>query len=175
MSLKKIWNTVTTVLVVMVMILAVMLVGVRLVGLQVYTVLSGSMEPTYHVGSLLYVKTVDTSELKAGDVITFMLDEDTLVTHRIAEVVPDETDPSTIRFRTKGDANDAEDASLVHYKNVVGSPVFSIPKMGYFANYIQKPPGMYIGISMAALLMVLVFLPDLFGSEDENKKKKGGS
>ena len=175
MSLKKIWNTVTTVLVVMVVILAVMLVGVRLVGLQVYTVLSGSMEPTYHVGSLLYVKTVDTSELKAGDVITFMLDEDTLVTHRIAEVVPDETDPATVRFRTKGDANDAEDASLVHYKNVVGSPVFSIPKMGYFANYIQKPPGMYIGISMAALLMVLVFLPDLFGSEDENKKKKGGS
>lgn len=175
MSLKKIWNTVTTVLVVMVVILAVMLVGVRLVGLQVYTVLSGSMEPTYHVGSLLYVKTVDTSELKAGDVITFMLDEDTLVTHRIAEVVPDETDPATVRFRTKGDANDAEDASLVHYKNVVGSPVFSIPKMGYFANYIQKPPGMYIGISVAALLMVLVFLPDLFGSEDENKKKKGGS
>ena len=175
MSFKKIWNTVTTVLVVMVVILAVMLVGVRLVGLQVYTVLSGSMEPTYHVGSLIYVKSVDSSKLEAGDVITFMLDEETLATHRIVEVVPDEADPSTIRFRTKGDANDAEDASLVHYKNVVGSPVFSIPKMGYFANYIQKPPGMYIGISVAALLMVLVFLPDLFGSEDENKKKKGGS
>ena len=171
MSIKKIWNTVTTIMVVMVVILAVMLVGVRLVGLQVYTVLSGSMEPTYHVGSLIYVKSVDTSELEAGDVITFMLDEETLATHRIVEVVPDEADPTTIRFRTKGDANDAEDGSLVHYKNVVGSPVFSIPKMGYFANYIQKPPGMYIGISVAALLMVLVFLPDLFAKDEKEDER----
>ena len=167
--MKKIWNAVTTTLVVLVVILAVMLVGVRVVGLQVYTVLSGSMEPTYHVGSLLYVKSVDTSQLKAGDVITFMLDEETLATHRIVEVVPDSEDPQTIRFRTKGDANDAEDGSLVHYKNVVGSPVFTIPKLGYFANYIQQPPGLYVGISAAALLMVLVFLPDLFAKEEKEE------
>lgn len=171
-SMRKIWNAVTTVLVILVVILAIMLVGVRLVGLQVYTVLSGSMEPTYHVGSLLYVKSVDTSELMAGDVITFLLDEDTLATHRIVEVVSDEEDPATIRFRTKGDANDAEDGSLVHYKNVVGSPVFSIPKMGYFANYIQKPPGLYVSISVAALLMVLVFLPDLFAKDDSAPSPK---
>ena len=61
---------------VLAVILAVALVGVRLVGLQVFTVLSGSMEPTYHVGSLIYVKDVDYKELEAGDVITFMLDED---------------------------------------------------------------------------------------------------
>ena len=167
--MKKIWNAVTTTLVVLVVILAVMLVGVRVVGLQVYTVLSGSMEPTYHVGSLLYVKSVDTSQLKAGDVITFMLDEETLATHRIVEVVPDSEDPQTIRFRTKGDANDAEDGSMVHYKNVVGSPVFTIPKLGYFANYIQQPPGLYVGISAAALLMVLVFLPDLFTKEEKEE------
>ena len=169
MSMKKIWNAVTTTLVVLVVILAIMLVGVRLVGLQVYTVLSGSMEPTYHVGSLLYVKSVDTSQLEAGDVITFMLDEETLATHRIVEVVPDSDDPQTIRFRTKGDANDAEDGSLVHYKNVVGSPVFSIPQLGYFANYIQQPPGLYVGISAAALLMVLVFLPDLFAKDEKEE------
>ena len=168
-SLKKIWNAVTTILVVLVVILAVMLVGVRLVGLQVYTVLSGSMEPTYHVGSLIYVKSVDPAELAAGDVITFMLDEDTLATHRIVEVVPDSEDPETLRFRTKGDANEAEDGSLVHYKNVVGSPVFSIPKLGYFANYIQKPPGLYVGISVAAILMVLVFLPDLFAKDEKSE------
>ena len=47
-SLKKVWNAVSTVLVVLVVLLAVALVGVRLVGLNKYVVLSGSMEPTYH-------------------------------------------------------------------------------------------------------------------------------
>lgn len=167
--MKKIWNGFTTVLVCLVVILAVLLVGVRLVGFQVFTVLSGSMEPTYHVGSLIYVKSVDPAQLQAGDVITFMLDEKTVATHRIIQVVPDEEDPTVLRFATQGDANDAPDGSLVHYKNVVGTPVFTIPKLGYLANYIQNPPGTYIAISGAAILLLLMFLPDLF-SEDEPKK-----
>ena len=149
-----------------------MAVTARFIGLNVYTVLSGSMEPTYHVGSLIYVKDVDTDELKAGDVITYMLDEDTIVTHRIVDVIPDETDPSIIRFQTKGDANDSVDGSLVHYKNVIGTPVFSIPKLGYLANYIQKPPGRYIAISAGAIILLLVFLPDLFSDDDKSEKKK---
>ena len=168
-KIKKIWDVFTSILVAIVVIMAILLVGVRVIGLNVYTVLSGSMEPTYHTGSLIYVKKVDYKELKAQDVITFMLDEDTIATHRIVEVVPDENDPSVIRYRTKGDANDAVDGSLVHYKNVIGSPVFSIPKLGYLANYIQKPPGMYVAISAGAILMMLVFIPDLFAKEEEKK------
>ena len=171
-TLKKILNVISTILVAIVVVLALLLVGARFIGLNVYTVLSGSMEPTYHVGSLIYVKDVDTDELKAGDVITYMLDEDTIVTHRIVDVIPDETDPSIIRFQTKGDANDSVDGSLVHYKNVIGTPVFSIPKLGYLANYIQKPPGRYIAISAGAIILLLVFLPDLFSNDDKSEKKK---
>lgn len=171
-TLKKILNVISTILVAIVVVLALLLVGARFIGLNVYTVLSGSMEPTYHVGSLIYVKDVNTDELKAGDVITYMLDEDTIVTHRIADVIPDETDPSIIRFQTKGDANDSIDGSLVHYKNVIGTPVFSIPKLGYLANYIQKPPGRYIAISAGAIILLLVFLPDLFSDDDKSEKKK---
>lgn len=171
-TVKKIWNAVTTVLVTAVVILALALAGARFVGMQVFTVLSGSMEPTYHVGSLIYVKEVDPYELEAGDVITYMLSEDTVSTHRIVGVVPDEDDPAVIRFRTKGDANDAEDGTLVHYKNVIGSPVFTIPMLGYVANYIQNPPGTYIAISGGAILMLLVFLPDLFDSEEPKEETK---
>lgn len=171
-TLKKILNVISTILVAIVVVLALLLVGARFIGLNVYTVLSGSMEPTYHVGSLIYVKDVDTDELKAGDVITYMLDEDTIVTHRIVDVIPDETDPSIIRFQTKGDANDSVDGSLVHYKNVIGTPVFSIPKLGYLANYIQKPPGRYIAISAGAIILLLVFLPDLFSDDGKSEKKK---
>ena len=58
-ALKTVWNAITTVLVALVVVLAILLVGVRVVGLTPYVVLSGSMEPTYHTGSLIYVKKVD--------------------------------------------------------------------------------------------------------------------
>ena len=167
--LRKLWSVISTLLVIVMVILAVLLVGVRVVGLTPYAVLSGSMEPTYHVGSLIYVKKVDPFQLKSGDVITFMLDEDTVATHRVVEVVPDEEDASVIRFRTKGDANEAEDGSLVHYRNVIGTPVFTIPKLGYLANYIQHPPGTYVAISAGAILLLLVFIPDLF-SDDKKEQ-----
>lgn len=172
-SIIKIWNVFTSVLVALVVILALLLVGVRVFGMQVFTVLSGSMEPVYHVGSLIYVKETDPMTLQPGDVITFMLDENTMATHRIVDVIPDEEDPSVIRFQTKGDANDAVDGSLVHYKNVLGTPVFTIPKLGYLASYIQNPPGTYVAISVGAVLLALVFLPDIFGGEDKSAKKRG--
>lgn len=170
--LKKVWNAVTSVLVGLVLILALLLAGARLIGMQALTVLSGSMEPTYHVGSLIYVKSVDYKELEPGDVITFMLNEDTLATHRIVAVVPDEEDPETLRYRTKGDANAAEDGTLVHYKNVVGTPVFTIPYLGFVANYIQNPPGTYIAVCGGAVLLLLLFIPDLLSSDEPEKEKK---
>ena len=171
-TILKVWNVITSLLVTVVIIVALLLAGVRLFGFQVFTVLSGSMEPTYHTGSLIYVKDVDYRDLGDGDVITFMLSEDTIATHRIVGVVPDEEDPSVVRYRTKGDANDAEDGSLVHYKNVIGTPVFTIPYLGYVASYIQNPPGTYIAISGGAILMLLVFLPDLLSSDDKDQKKE---
>lgn len=53
---KKLLQIISTILVALVVLLAVALVGVRLAGIRTFTVLSGSMEPTYHVGSLIYVK-----------------------------------------------------------------------------------------------------------------------
>lgn len=171
-TVKKVWNVISTVLVALVVLLALLLVGARVFGLRVYTVLSGSMEPTYHTGSLIYVRKVDPYTIEEGQPITFMLDENTVATHRVVGIVPDEEDPTVIRFRTKGDANEAEDGSLVHYKNVIGTPIFSIPYLGYVANYIQHPPGMYVAISAGAVLLLLVFLPDLFADDSSKEKEK---
>ena len=170
-TLKTIWNIITTVLVALVVVLAVLLVGVRVVGLTPYVVLSGSMEPTYHTGSLIYVKKVDPFTIEAGTPITFMLDEDNIATHRVVEVVPDETDSTVVRFRTKGDANDAEDGTLVHYKNVIGTPVFSIPYLGYVSDYITNPPGMYIGFTVLGIIILMLFAPDLLRAADKADKK----
>ena len=171
--IKRIWNVISGVLVGIVVLLVVALVGVRLVGLQPFVVLSGSMEPTYHVGSLIYVKSVDYKQLQVGDPITYLLNENTVVTHRITEVLVDEEDPNTLRYFTKGDANDIADGTSVHYRNIIGKPVFSIPYLGYVSNYIQNPPGMYVAIAAGAILIMLVFLPDIFSDDDKEEKKKG--
>lgn len=163
-KVKKVWDTVTTVLVVLVVIFAVFLMGSRLMGLQVFNVISGSMEPTYSVGDLLYVKTVDPDSVKVGDPITFVLNEDLVVaTHRVVSI-----DSENRQFTTKGDANGTEDAAPVHFNNLIGVPVFAIPLLGYVSAYIQSPPGMYVAIAFGIVLLVAVFLPDMLSPK--NKK-----
>ena len=163
-SLNKIWNIVSTVLVVLIVLCAGFLMGSRVLGYECYTVISGSMEPVYRVGDLLYVKEVDPNTVKVGDPITFVLNENLVVaTHRVVRI-----DAEKQHFYTKGDANQIEDSEPVHFKNVIGVPEFSIPKLGYVSDFIQNPPGMYIAIGGGIVLIVLVFLPDLLGK----KKKK---
>lgn len=171
--LAVIWSVFTWIIVAAAVLLAVGLVGVRLAGIQVFTVLSGSMEPAYKTGAVIYVKKADYTALRPGDVITFMADEKTVVTHRIVEVVPDEDDSSVLRFATKGDANAQPDANLVHYKNIIGTPVFTVPYLGYVVNYIQNPPGTYVAIAAGAFLLMLVFLPDLFDGEPSSRPRRG--
>lgn len=175
-TMQKTWNILSWVLVALVVLLAALLAGVRLIGLRPFAVLSGSMEPNYKVGSLVYVRKTDPEKLQMGDVITFMQSEDTIVTHRIVEVVPDESDPETLWFRTKGDGNDAADGNLVHYKNVIGRVKFSLPLMGYVSNFIQKPPGMYIALAVVAFVFLASFVPELFsqkqGKHAASRKKK---
>lgn len=167
-KVKKIWNAVTTVLIVAAVVLAALLWGSRLIGMDVFVVQSGSMEPEYHVGSLVYVKEADAGTLDVGDVITFQLSGDTLGTHRIIEVVYEDGEPA---FRTKGDANDHEDNGLVTPAEIVGEVKFSIPYLGYLVVYIQGSPGKYVAIAAAAVLLLLVLLPDLL-FDDKNEKKQ---
>lgn len=141
-------------------VLAITLAGLRLFGFRTFTIMSGSMEPNYPVGSMIYVRPVDYQTLKVGDVISYVAGDDkTIVTHRIIEIEPDSKDASVLRFRTKGDANELADTKLVHYKNVLGVPVFNLPHLGYFARNIQEPPGIYITLVVGTLLLAWTFLP----------------
>lgn len=130
--------------------------------------MSGSMEPEYPVGAMIYVRPVDYKDLKVGDVISYVANDDkVVVTHRISEIVVDENDSSVLRFRTKGDANATADGKLVHYKNVLGTPVIVIPYIGYFVHNIQQPPGIYIALVAGTLLLAWTFLP---GTLEERRK-----
>ncbi len=161
-TLKKIWSITTTVIVILMVLCAVFLMGSRLIGYECYNVISPSMEPEYSVGDLIYVKEVDPSTIKVGDVITFVVNEDLVVgTHRVVRI-----DNEKKQFITKGDTNDTEDAP-VHFNNLIGVPKFSIPKLGYVSDFVQNPPGMYITLGLGLLLIALVFLPDIIKKKEK--------
>lgn len=168
--LKKLWDVTTTILVILVFCLAVLLGLPRFINIQPLVVLSGSMEPAFMTGSLVYVQEIDTNQLEVGDVITFYQDDETVVTHRIIEKVDTAEISGGVLYRTKGDANEMEDANLVPPENVIGKAMFAIPYLGYLAQYIQQPPGLYIAIVVGAGLILLMFLPDLFSKEEKKEE-----
>lgn len=158
-SLKKTWHVLCILATVIACALVILLAGVRIVGLYPYTVLSGSMEPHYHVGSIIYIKDVDPATLSVGDPVTFQLRDGTVVTHRIEEIRSDDG----LLFKTKGDANNVSD-SPISADSIIGKPVFSIPLLGYVANFIQNPPGTYITIGLCSLFVIIFAAEELLSS-----------
>ena len=162
-TIKAIWNVLTTVLVIAVVLLAVLLAGVRVFGLTPFAVLSGSMEPSFQVGSLIYVQKVAPESIQVGDPITFVLNEDLVVaTHRVVEI-----DTANSYFYTKGDANDSPDGAPVHFNNLIGKPVFTVPKLGYAASFLSTQKGMILAGTAIIVLLILVFIPDLLKKAEE--------
>ena len=171
-STKFILKLISNLIVTIAVALAILLVGLKFTGLQIYTVVSGSMEPTYHVGSLIYVKKVDPNTLKVKDPITFKLGDNTIATHRIVEIVPDEQDSTKYSFRTKGDANEDVDANLVEPNKVLGKAYFTIPYLGYLATYIQSYPGNMVAICTAIGLLIMVIIIDMLVDDKQEPVKE---
>ncbi len=160
--LERIWYLTSTAGVLLILIFTIILVALRLSGFQIFTITSGSMEPDYPVGSLIYVAPTNIENLQAGDVITFMNNENTIVTHRISEVITETiANEQVVKFRTKGDANSSADSKLVHYKNVIGTPAITIPFLGYISYYLQHPPGIYIALIIGTFLISIIIIPSL--------------
>lgn len=122
-------------------------------GYQLKTVLSGSMEPTFKTGSIILVEKVkDAGALKEKDIITFKQDEQTVVTHRIVEVVKQ---GDALLYRTKGDNNEEADMNPVLPENIVAKYTnVTIPFIGYFLNYASSPIGTALLLIIPGLLLL---------------------
>ena len=168
-TLKNIWNVVTWAMVAVFALGAFALVGVRALGLTPYAVLSGSMEPTYPVGSLLYVKSGTPEEVQVGDPITFLFDagSGTVATHRVISI-----DSQARTFQTQGDANLTPDGAPVPFDRLIGKPVLAIPQLGVFSQWISTPPGLYAGVTAGAVILILALMPGLLDKADAADRKK---
>ena len=138
-----------------VLVLAVLLAGTRLIGLTPYAVVSGSMEPRYPVGSLIYVKHMEPEEISIGDPITFVMNESLMVaTHRVVAINAEGS------FITKGDANETVDGSPVHPNNLLGEPQFAIPYLGYLSVFLASGQGKIVLLGVLGILVLSLLLPD---------------
>lgn len=147
------------VIIVLVLILAPMIIGYKPV-----VVLSGSMEPAYPVGSLIYYKTASFEDIDKNDAITFYIDSDTLVTHRV--VIKNEISQT---FVTKGDANPTNDADPVEYKNVAGKALeIYLPVIGsVFASSVK-----YIAVAViGGILLLNIILSNFIVDEKQPKEE----
>ena len=83
--MKKAYKWITSILLAILIAIVAVLFVPRIFGLQPMAVLSGSMEPTYHVGSLVYISKTSPEKINEGDPVTFSIGSDTVVTHRVVK------------------------------------------------------------------------------------------
>ncbi len=98
----------------------------NLLGYQLYTVQSGSMEPTLRVGAVIVSKTpADPAALTVGDVVTFRTGGGAVVTHRVIQRLEDS---GGIQYRTKGDNPvKSPDPELLTPDRVLAIFLFKVP------------------------------------------------
>ena len=90
---------------------------IGMLGFRPVIVLSGSMEPAIQTGDMILLHKADSSQLKEGDVICYLV-SGKAITHRIVEITTGE-DGQT-RYITQGDANNTADQQAVTADQIQG-------------------------------------------------------
>ncbi len=165
-TIIKIWNIAFDIIFYVILALVTGAVILHLCGWRLYSVTTGSMSPTYPIGSMLIVRPTDFSELQTGDVITYNISETTVVTHRIYSI---DADKQTVI--TKGDANQTSDSYDVNAQNIIGKVVFSVPYLGFATTILSTQKGMFFLLGIAAALFIFSIGRRLYNSTiDQNEK-----
>lgn len=121
-------------------------------GIKSLTVLSGSMEPTIHVGDIVVVRQIPAASARVGDIVTFRdpTDADKLITHRVRKV---SLADGVVAFETKGDANSSIERWKVGNDGTIGLVMYRVPKLGYILFYVHGTLGRLLLVVLPALLL----------------------
>ena len=121
-----------------------------------YTIISPSMTPSIDVYDVVFVKKIDSSKLKVGDVITFYSNNSYLsgtpITHRIVEIL--NMPENETMFMVKGDANERADDEKVYPERVLGKVLFKFPKLGKLQYFLASKGGWITAILIPSILIV---------------------
>lgn len=128
-----------------------------LLGYKAFIVRSDSMSATdFKAGDLIFVKEVDPSTLKEGDIIAFT-SQDTAnfgetVTHKIRKLTT--TEQGEKGFVTYGTTTNVDDATVITYPYILGRYEKAIPKVGTFFQFLKTTQGYILFILIPFLLLI---------------------
>ena len=165
--LAAVFRAVGIILLIAIIAICVPLIVPKTMGFQLYTVVSGSMEPAIPTGSLVYVKYIQPEEIQTEDVIAFYgTDADgSIVTHRVVS-----NSAAMGNFITKGDANSDNDMNPIPYANYIGKVQLSVPKLGGIFQTITGTNGKIAAVSMIGLAIVLEILAAVLQGKREKEE-----
>lgn len=170
--MKVLKNILSTVIYVLIFAAGIAVAVLLISGMRLYCVQTGSMEPTYPVGSMIVVEKVDAGQLSDGDVVTYSINNGTVVTHRVIGI-----DKENRLLTTKGDNNDVADSSAVSFENVIGRVKFGIPYVGYAVLMLNTNFGrimtcvVVVGVAGTAFIIRMYRRPE-DDDEDETDSEK---
>lgn len=137
-------------------------------GFSAFTVLTSSMESEIPKGSLVITKRVSANDLQIGDDITYMINENTTVTHRIIGITEQYQDTGRRAFETKGVENKDPDEKIVPAANVVGKVVYHSKTLGMIAKFISNNWPFMVFV-LVVVLIVGGVLKKIFKQEENTK------
>lgn len=162
--LKKVFTTIVAILAICMALFTVVSVSTfdrkdrSIFGYKAFIVLSDSMSATdFSAGDLVISKEIPASEVKEGDIITFISsDNDTygqVFTHKVRQVINNNGD---ISFITYGTTTGVDDPTPVSEYNLLGKYQFSLPKVGKFFNFVKTIPGYICCILVPFMILILM-------------------
>ncbi|MCK5027524.1 MAG: signal peptidase I [Candidatus Pacebacteria bacterium] len=118
---------------------------------QIKVVLSGSMEPAIHVGSVIVIKPVESYAV--GDIVTYGKDTKTDIptTHRI---IDERIEGEDTFYKTQGDANDDSDIKELKKSAIAGKMLLTIPFLGYLIDFAKQPLGFVLLVIVPAVIVI---------------------
>lgn len=160
-GLKRFIALLSSMAIVLVMALAAVSFVPRAFGYTPYAVLSGSMEPELPVGSMVFVRQVEPTDIAVGDNATFYRSDGAVVTHQVYEI-----DLVAQTIGTQGIANKNADGIIMHdaeytpFSRVIGIVAFCVPYLGFVNAYCTTMPGLLVVVAVLALLIAASIVLD---------------
>jgi signal peptidase len=133
------------------------------IGMRSFTVMSGSMEPTIHVGDVVIDKKISPLDARPGDIITFSdpSGKKRLITHRVRSY---RVKGGVVQIVTKGDANNTVERWTVPAGGHIGKVELRVWKIGYPLVYAHSRYGLIGLVAIPAFLLCLLELKRIWAS-----------
>ena len=138
-------------------------------GYSVFRVVTGSMERTIPIGSVLLCKHTGIEDIKVEDIVCFKSRESShygsIVTHRVVSV--QEGANGEIYLETRGDSNNSSDPYFVQDENLIGRVVWYSGKEGVFTKVLSFLTGK-VGFLAIIVIPILVIVGLILQSAGKN-------